>query len=96
MLGWAERLVRGLYAHETGSPVPDGLRVTPGFGEDHREVMSQVIAWLASRPLRTVGEFVVEYKWMPMSDRPEASGWCIELYRCMPIIGFVIPAGETG
>lgn len=91
---WAARLVRGLYAHETGRPAGDELRVQATLGEDHPEILRTAVSWLAGQPLRSAGKGVIEYKWMSIPDELRASLWCIELYRVMPVLGFIGPFGE--
>lgn len=96
LLRWATRLMRGLYAHETGGPVGDELRVRPILGEDHPEFLRTCVGWLASRPLRSAGSYVIEYKWMSLPDEPRASLWCVQLYRVMPVLGIIGPFAECG
>lgn len=95
MLRWVERVVRGLYAFETGAPLPSSLAVTPALGESHPEELATCVGWLRGESLWSAGSGVVEYKWMRCADEPRASVWCIEFYRVVPMLGFVRPIEDA-
>jgi hypothetical protein len=91
LVRWSQRVFCGLYNHEHGYPMPPEMMITVGFGEDFPEFVTECVSWMQSRPLRTSGDGIVAYKWVACSERPEASVWGLELYRCMFLLGFIHP-----
>lgn len=95
LLRWSERIIRGLYCHELGHPLPADLAITPGLGDEQPELVRQFAGWLRERPLRKAGHGIVEYKWMAAPDKKEASFWCVEFYHCVTVIGIAVPAADS-
>ena len=96
LLRWTARIIRGLYCYEHGHPLPVGLAITSGLGDEQPELVKQFVGWLLDRPLRKAGDGIFEYKWMALLDKEDASFWCVEFYRCVSIIGIIVPADAAG
>ena len=96
LLRWIERILRGLYYHEHQTMVPADFTVTPILGEEWPDLVQEWVGWFRSQRLRKSGEGVFEYKWMRIPDEPEATIWCLELYRCVPFLGCIFPPSDGG
>jgi len=95
LVEWLRRIFRGLHYHEIGVSAPDDFEIDVTLGDEHPGFLTQVVQWCRSRDHRVIGEGMFEYQWMPVPDRPEASIWWIEFYRCLAVAGFIHPRLTT-
>ncbi len=92
LVRWLQRLFRGLHYHELGGPVPEGFEISVHLGEDVSELVQDCVQWFAAEPLRRSGDWIFEFKWARIPDKPQATLWCIQFYRCAVFVGFIHPA----
>jgi hypothetical protein len=78
------RVVRGLYYHETRSPLPldIGLRVHIGF-EDDKEMREDALKMMVGRPITAIGP-VFRYTWVQAPARPHLTCWILEFFERVP------------
>jgi hypothetical protein len=85
------RIIRGLYFHELGQPVPTNYQVV---AELQPQVNSKLIEMVASisftSPPKVVGEGVFEYFFQRVDEDPNSILWVLHFYGCFPAIGFVL------
>ena len=86
----SERIVRGLFYHEMGSPVPAEYVV---FNYPQEGGLTRLGASLEGRkfpPLKTVGEGSFSYTFMASVENPNASIWLSFFYGRLPFVGYVL------
>lgn len=94
------RIVRGVYYHETGAPLPLSCTADGFFFEDFdhlptwelQRIRDTVVAPTLRTEPRTVARGVMRYWFGKASDREHASAWVFELYGGLVCYGITIPA----
>lgn len=84
----AQRIVRGLFFHEKGYPVPQGylvLNIPHQFGIDH---VLEVLKDVRIPPLRLVGDGRFAYTFRCTDEDPDSGVWISFFYRNLPFVGF--------
>ncbi len=99
----AERIVRGLFFHETRRALQysagvkawseDGLRDIPI--PILREYQETVIRPLLVSPSTSIGNGTFEYRFQVCEDEPNASAWLLTMYQDVRFLCLTVPKGQT-
>jgi hypothetical protein len=100
----ASRIVRGLFFHETGSPLPQYYQAASWFRDGllkpNRPSASQVAVeafdreanWLRNRrPSVVLGDGVFRYWWVAVEADPVITRWLFVFYNAVAVFGFTAP-----
>lgn len=99
----ADRIVRGLYFHETKSRLPRDCKVTAWAEDGLIDVPSDVVESLKQtivlpllrQPEKAVGRGTFEYRYLFARDEPKASGWLLSFYGCTVFLCLTVPASRV-
>lgn len=84
----AERIVRGLFYHEHGRPVPENYEVANTFRQrDFWDIVKQ-FGSVKFPPWKTFGNDVFSYTFLRTDDDPDSIAWLQLFYGSIALIGF--------
>lgn len=84
------RIIRGLYFHEIGKPVPANYQVFAELQPQVNPKLRETVASISFTSPKVVGEGVFEYFFQRVDEDPDSALWVLHFYGCFPAIGFVL------
>lgn len=84
------RIIRGLYFHEIGRPVPAGYQVFAELQPRVNPRLREIVASISFTPPKIIGEGSFEYFFQRVDEDPDSTLWVLHFYGCFPAVGFVL------
>lgn len=97
LLGTVNRMIRGLYFHETKTALPIGATVQSVTLHDYTELHGHepskmaLIECLKAIPSKTIGESTFTYWHFLIDGNSDRSFWCLEFYEQLAFLGATAP-----
>lgn len=90
----AQRIIRGLFFHEKGHPVPEGYKVENRF---YQFGFERIVKSLGNPPFveqRVIGNSIFIYTFASCTGEPDCTIWLSVFFRGLPFIGYTIKPEE--
>jgi len=90
----AQRIIRGLFFHEKGYPVPEGYEVGNRFYQFGFERMVKSLGNAPFAEQCVIGDSIFIYTFASCTDAPDCTVWLSVFFRGLPFIGYTTKPEE--
>lgn len=90
----AERIIRGLFFHEKGRPVPNKYEVTNRLSQGQAKQILDGIPEAKFIEPRVIGDYIFAYTYAPTVEDPDSMVWLSYFYKRLLFVGFTVKPKE--
>lgn len=84
------RIIRGLYFHEMGHPVPQDYKVMVELQPQVNPKLRETVASISFNSPKVVGGGAFGYFFQRVDEDPKSTLWILHFFGCFPAVGFVL------